>query len=146
MANALDAFFQAANALPPPVPGDNLVQAQCVATLINIPTDQVILAQGPLQFTPTKSPAQPAFFSATAFAGPAGDPNNALSFQTRMTLTAPRPGHSAYSLTVQAPIFSPSLSLAPQATLLNGTYHIAASPSQSTFISLLLFAPIAIDL
>jgi hypothetical protein len=91
MANALDMLFQAANALPAPVPGDNEVQVQCIATLFS-PSDQEIIAQGPLQFTRgtvSERRGDPAFFSASSFSGPEGDVNNHLSFETKITLTAP---------------------------------------------------------
>jgi hypothetical protein len=152
MANALDMLFQAANALPAPVPGDNEVQVQCVATLFLFASGQEITAQGPLQFTRgtvSETRDEPAFFSASSFSGPEGDVDNPLSFQTKITLTAPAirqhpPG--GYILTVQvAPIFSQTLSFTPNAVLENGTYHITASSSQN-YAFLTLFAPIAIDL
>jgi hypothetical protein len=141
MANPLDALFKAANALPAPVPGDTQVTAQCVANLFS-PNGQEIAALGPLQFTRATS-HEPAFFSGLSFAGPEGDENNSLSFQTHLTLTAIGPGHTAYSLTVKAPIFSQSLSLVPKAILTNGVYSITAMSPQSAFVFLTLFAPMA---
>ena len=139
MANPLDALFKAANALPAPVPGDTQVTAQCVANLFS-PNGQEIAALGPLQFTRATS-HEPAFFSGSSFAGPEGDQNSSLSFQTQLTLTAPVPGHTAYNLTVKAPIFSQSLSLAPQATSTNGVYAITAASSKVAYVFLTLFAP-----
>jgi hypothetical protein len=90
----------------------------------------------------------PAFFSASSFSGPEGDVNNHLSFETKITLTAPairRLPPGGYILTIQAPIFGKTLSFTPNAVLENGTYHITASSSQN-YAFLTLFAPIAIDL
>jgi hypothetical protein len=149
MANALDILFQAANALPAPVQGDNEVQVQCTATLFS-PSDQEIIAQGPLQFTRgtvSRTVDEPDFFTASSFSGPEGDVNNPLSFETKITLTAPvvrRRPPGGYILTIQAPIFSQTLSFTPTAVLQNGTYHITASSSQN-YAFLTLFAPIAID-
>lgn len=149
MANALDTLFQAANALPAPVPGDIEVQVQCIATLFS-PSGQEIIAQGPLQFTRgtvSERHDEPAFFSASSFSGPANDPDNPLSFKTKITLTAPavrRIPAGGYVLTVQAPIFNQTSSFTPNALLENGTYHITASSSQN-YAFLTLFAPIAID-
>jgi hypothetical protein len=76
MAGPLDMLFQAADALPPPVPGENQVEIQCVALLL-APSTELVNAQGPLQFTRSKGTAfvEPAFFSGFGFAGPDSDPN-----------------------------------------------------------------------
>lgn len=154
MANPLDTLFADATALPAPVPGDNEVQVQC-ATLLNNTQQGLaeITAQGPLQFTHATS-GKGAFFSGTSFAGPAGDPNNASSFQTRITLTAPLVllPNAAYSLTVHAPIFSQPLNLTPQAlppmkgAPAMGVYYISASSAdKSVYVVLTLYGPTAID-
>ena len=152
MANALDALFLAASGLPD-APGDNQVAASCVVNLNYTPNNQGFTAQGLLQFTPSKRipPGEfeePAFFTGSVSSAPPDDPNNPSSLQAQITLTAPRrfPHSVGYSLTVQAPIFSQSITLTPQAILSNGAYIITASSAQQgVYVFLTVFTPFTID-
>jgi hypothetical protein len=153
MPNALDTLFQAASGLPD-VPGDNQVVASCVANLNYAPSNQGFTAEGLLQFTPAKRipPGEfeePAFFTGSVSSTPPDDPNNpSSSLQAQITLTAPRrlPHPVGYSLTVQAPIFSQSITLTPQAILSNGAYIITASSAQQgVYVFLTVFTPFTIN-
>jgi hypothetical protein len=144
MANPLDLLFQAAEALPVPVPGDNQVQVQISAALFPAaPGGTGIMAQGIMLFTPAKNIVgkgtllrEPAFFSGSAFSGSPG------SFETKITLTAPNilGPLSDYNLAIQSTAvhgnFTPT-AVQPN----NASYLVFAAP----FVVITLTAPISIS-